>query len=72
MKVLDITLWKDVDRKAARLIITLVNIAYEGSLKDIAHVVCKEVRLDMRSLSVCGNNYEVGTCSLYLLRVPQE
>jgi len=36
--VLDISLWKDVDRKAARLI-TVENTAYEESLKDLKHVV---------------------------------
>lgn len=33
--VLDIGLWKDVDEKVARLILTVENTAYEESLEDL-------------------------------------
>lgn len=46
--VMDTALWKDVDRKVARLIITVENTAFEGGLKDLVHLVCRRTRLDIR------------------------
>lgn len=46
--ILDVALQKDVDRKVARSIITVENTAYEESLKDLARVVCRKMRVDTK------------------------
>lgn len=43
--VLDIALWRDVDRKVARLMINIANMAYKKGLKNLGMIVSQASRL---------------------------